>query len=180
SGLLQAVSPSGARGFWQFMKGTARDYGLEVNSNVDERYHIEKETKAACKFLKGAKAKFGSWTLAAASYNAGKRGIERQQDRQEVTNYYDLLLNAQTSRYVFRIIALKEIMSHPFKYGFNFSPEDLYQPIPIHTVEVDTAVSNFARFAKHFGINYKILKIHNPWLREDHLNNKSHKLYEIK
>ncbi len=179
SGLQQVVSPAGATGFWQFMKGTARDYGLEVNDNIDERYHIAKETEAACAYLKNAKEKLGSWTLAAASYNAGLRGITRQQERQEVNDYYDLLLGSETSRYVFRIIALKEILSHPKKYGFNFAQKDLYSPIPTREVAVDTSVSNFAQFAKNFGINYKILKIHNPWLREAQLENDEGKMYYI-
>jgi len=180
SGLQQVVSPAGATGFWQFMEKTGREHGLEVNSNVDERYHIEKETEAAAEYLKSAKERFGSWTLAAAAYNAGRTGILRQMDRQEVTDYYDLLLGDETSRYVFRILAIKEIMNNPKKYGFNFEEEDLYEPIPTYTVEVDTAVTNFAQFAKDFGINYKILKIHNPWLREAHLNNNSRKLYQIR
>lgn len=180
SSLDQVVSPAGATGFWQFMNGTGKEYGLEVNSNVDERYNIEKSTRAACEYLLDAKKKLGSWTLAAAAYNAGNRGVTRQQDRQEVEDYYDLLLVPETSRYIFRILAYKEIMSSPKKYGFLFESDDLYHPIPTYTVEVDTAVSNFASFAKEFGINYKILKIHNPWLREAHLNNKSRKSYQIK
>ncbi|HET7361179.1 MAG TPA: lytic transglycosylase domain-containing protein, partial [Salinimicrobium sp.] len=163
SGLTQAVSPAGARGFWQFMKSTGREYGLEINDNIDERYHIEKATRAAVEYLKNSKERFGSWTLAAAAYNAGNYGVARQQERQEVNDYYDLLLGNETERYVFRILALKEIMEHPKKYGFHFREKDLYQPIPTYTVKVDTSVSNFARFAKNFDINYKILKIHNPW-----------------
>lgn len=180
SGLDMVVSPAGATGFWQFMRETGKNYGLEVNNNVDERYHIEKSTQAACQYLKDSKEKFGSWTLAAAAYNAGNRGITRQQERQKTTNYYDLLLNRETSRYVFRILALKEILSQPYKYGFNFSADDLYEAVPTYTVEVDYPVADFADFAKEHGINYKILKLHNPWLREAHLNNKSKKLYEIK
>ncbi|MGO3707073.1 MAG: lytic transglycosylase domain-containing protein [Mesonia hippocampi] len=180
SGLMQVVSPAGATGVWQIMKATGREYGLEINDNVDERYHIEKATEVACQYLKEAKEKFGSWTLAAASYNAGRAGIERQQERQEVEDYYDLLLNTETGRYVFRIVALKEILSNPAKYGFNFTEKDMYQYIPTKEISVDTAVTNFASFAKEFGINYKILKIHNPWLREAHLNNKSRKTYQLK
>jgi|SRR5690625_41855 len=179
SGLEQVVSPAGATGFWQFLQSTGREYGLEVNSNVDERYHIEKSTRAACEYLLKSKERFGSWTLAAAAYNAGNRGITRQQERQEVNDYYDLLLVSETSRYVFRLLALKEIMSNPNKYGFHFTEQDLYHHIPTYTVEVDTAVEKFSGFAKEFGINYKILKIHNPWLREAHLNNKSRKKYQI-
>ena len=179
SGLTQAVSPARAIGFWQIMEGTGKDFGLEINSNVDERYHIEKSTQVACDFLKKAKARFGTWTLAAASYNAGQYGVDKQLDRQEIGNYYDLLLNEETGRYVFRILALKEIMNHPGKYGFSFAEEDLYQHIPVKKVKVDTVVSNFPAFARKFGITYKTLKIHNPWLRDDHLQNKSRKTYYI-
>ncbi|MDT0293234.1 lytic transglycosylase domain-containing protein [Mesonia ostreae] len=179
SGLTQIVSPAGATGFWQIMKSTAKEHGLEVNENVDERYHIQKSTEAACKYLLESKAKFGSWTLAAAAYNAGNYGITRQQDRQYVHDYYDLLLNSETGRYVFRILALKTILSDPGNYGFNFTEDDLYEPIQVNQVKVDTAVSDFGKFAKEFGINYKILKIHNPWLREAHLNNASRKAYQI-
>lgn len=179
SGLTQAVSPARATGFWQIMKGTGKEYGLEINDNVDERYHIEKSTRVACEYLKKAKARFGSWTAAAAAYNAGPAGISNRMKSQNVNDYYDLLLNQETGRYVFRIIALKEIMSNPTKYGFNFTPNDLYTTIPTYKVAVDTAVTDFAKFAEKYGINYKVLKIHNPWLRENHLNNASRKQYFI-
>ena len=180
SGLTQIVSPAGATGFWQLMEATAKEHGLEVNDNVDERYHIEKATQAACEYLKESKERFGSWTLAAAAYNAGNYGISKQQDRQDVNDYYDLLLGEETGRYVFRILALKEILSNPKKYGFNFEEKHMYKFVDTKNIAVDTAVTDFAKFAKEFDINYKILKIHNPWLREAHLNNKSRKLYEIK
>ncbi|WP_121665710.1 lytic transglycosylase domain-containing protein [Mesonia aquimarina] len=180
SGLTQIVSPAGATGFWQMLEAAAKENGLEVNDNVDERYHIEKATEAACNYLKQAKARFGSWTLAAAAYNAGNYGIARQQERQDVKDYYDLLLGAETERYVFRILALKEIIGHPEKYGFNFSEKHMYDLVETKNVAVDTAVTDFARFAKDFGINYKILKLYNPWLREAHLNNGYRKLYQIK
>lgn len=179
SGLTNAVSPAGARGFWQIMKTTGRENGLEINTNVDERYHIEKATEVACKYLKEAKERFGSWTLAAASYNAGKAGIARRLKEQNVNDYYDLLLGEETGRYMFRIVALKEIFSNPSKYGFNFNKTDLYSYVPTTKVKVDTAITDFTKFAEKFGINYKILKIHNPWLREPHLNNKSRKPYYI-
>lgn len=179
SGLTQAVSPARATGFWQIMKGTGKEYGLEVNDNVDERYHIEKSTRVACEYLKKAKDRFGSWTAAAAAYNAGPAGISRRLKAQNVNNYYDLLLNQETGRYIFRIIALKEIMSNPKKYGFNYASSDLYNPVPTYKVAVDTAVTDFVKFAERFGINYKVLKIHNPWLREPHLNNSSRKQYFI-
>ncbi|WP_369994019.1 lytic transglycosylase domain-containing protein [Winogradskyella sp.] len=179
SGLTNAVSPAGARGFWQIMSATGRENGLEVNSNVDERYNLEMATEVACKYLKKAKEQLGSWTLAAAAYNAGNAGISRRLEEQGVNDYYDLLLGEETGRYMFRIVALKEILNNPSKYGFNFNDSHLYSYIPTYKVEVDTAVSDFSQFAKRFGINYKILKIHNPWLREGHLNNKSRKLYAI-
>jgi len=180
SGLQNVTSPSGAKGFWQLMKGTAKEYGLEVNDNVDERYHLEKSTKVACDYLQNSKNKFGSWTLAAAAYNAGNRRISESIKKQEAANYYDLLLNTETARYVPRILAVKEILSNPQKYGFSFTEEDLYTHEATLEVKVDTAISNIARFAKNYRMTYKELKRLNPWLRENHLNNKSRKVYYIK
>lgn len=177
SGLTNAVSPAGARGVWQIMKATGQENGLEVNDNVDERYHLEKATEVACDYILDAKRQLGSWTLAAASYNAGVYGIKKRLKEQKVADYYDLLLGEETGRYIFRITALKEILSNPKKYGFNFREKDLYETIPTYKVEIDTAVTDFTKFAEQFGINYKILKLHNPWLREPHLNNKSRKQY---
>ena len=179
SALENVRSPKGAKGFWQIMPGTAKEYGLEVNSNVDERYHIEKSTRVACAYLKKAKQRFGSWTFAAASYNRGMYATDRLLTKQLSENYYDLLLNSETSRYVFRILAIKEIMSNPRAYGFIFDAEDLYQPILVRKIGLDTAIGNIAQFAKEQSINYKILKIHNPWLIQNHLNNRSRKYYEI-
>ncbi|MBJ6368772.1 lytic transglycosylase domain-containing protein [Snuella sedimenti] len=179
SGLTNAVSPAGARGVWQIMKSTGRENGLEINTNVDERYNLEKATEVACKYLLKSKEQLGSWTLAAAAYNAGNAGVSRRLSEQNVASYYDLLLGEETGRYLFRIVALKEILTHPTKYGFNFREKDLYSNVPTYKVEVDTAVTNFSKFAENFGINYKILKLHNPWLREGHLNNKSRKQYFI-
>lgn len=179
SGLQNLISPAGATGFWQIMKGTGKDYGLEINDNVDERYHLEKSTEVACRYLKSSKDKFGSWTLAAASYNAGPYGIKRYQGVQQVDTYYDLLLGEETGRYVFRILAIKEILSNPEKYGFEIGKEDLYTAVPTFKIEVDTPIANFADFAQDYEINYKILKRHNPWLREAHLNNGSKKKYVI-
>ena len=179
SGLTNAVSPAGARGVWQIMKTTGKENGLEINSNVDERYHLEMSTQVACEYLLKAKQQLGSWTLAAAAYNAGNAGVSRRLEEQGVKDYYDLLLGEETGRYLFRIVALKEILNHPVKYGFNFNEDDLYTTVPTYKVEVDTAVADFSKFAKGFGINYKILKLHNPWLREAHLNNKSGKKYSL-
>ncbi|MEO8934605.1 MAG: lytic transglycosylase domain-containing protein [Xanthomarina sp.] len=179
SGLMNVVSPAGARGVWQIMPATGKEYGMEINDNVDERYHLEKSTEVACEYLKKSKAQLGSWTLAAAAYNAGNQGVSRRLKEQDVSDYYDLLLGEETARYLFRIIALKEILSHPDMYGFNFRVKDLYKEVPTYTVIVDTPVTDFAAFAKRYGINYKILKIHNPWLREPHLNNRTGKQYSI-
>ncbi|SFC48376.1 Transglycosylase SLT domain-containing protein [Flagellimonas taeanensis] len=179
SGLQNVVSPAGATGFWQIMKDTGREYGLEVNDNVDERYHVEKSTQVACDYLKKWKERFGSWTLTAAAYNAGPAGIQRFMGIQKAGDYYDLLLGEETGRYVFRIMAIKEIIANPGKYGFLVEEEDLYTKVPTFTVEVDTAVSSWADFAQLYEINYKVLKRHNPWLREPHLNNSSRKKYVI-
>jgi membrane-bound lytic murein transglycosylase D len=179
SGLVNAVSPAGARGVWQFMPDTAKEKGMEVNDVVDERYHLEKSTEAACRYLLAAKQKFGSWTLAAASYNGGMTGITKKIDEQKVTDYYDLALTEETSRYVFRILALKEIMKNPALYGFNIYPTDLYVPIPTKKVAVDSTITDLTSFAQTQGINYKILKIHNPWLRDKKLVNPMKKKYEI-
>jgi hypothetical protein len=179
SGLEYTSSPVGASGIWHFMKGTGLEYGLEINDYVDERYNLEKATMVAAEYLKKSKDRFGSWTMAAASYNAGVGGMNKQINRQKETSYYDLLLNSETSRYVFRILALKEIMENPKKYGFNFREKDLYTNIPTFKVKVDTPVEDWAEWVKPYGINYKILKIHNPWLRDTYLKNASGKEYFI-
>lgn len=181
SGFMERiVSPAGASGVWQFMSATAGEYGLEVNKEVDERYHLEKSTIAACEFLKKSYARFGSWTMAAASYNAGVRGIDRQIDKQQATNYYELLLNEETARYVFRILALKEILSRPADFGFHLKPEDLYPVIPTFDVIVMGSVPDFAEFAADHGATYREFKDLNPWLRETYLSNPSKKRYLMK
>lgn len=179
SGLDNVRSPAGASGFWQIMSATGKELDLEINSNVDERYHLEKATRAACKYLRDSKARMGSWTLAAAAYNAGNAGVNRELERQQVTGYYDLLLNQETGRYMFRILALKEILKDPKSFGFNIQPEQYYYQVPTKKINVDYEIDDLAAFAKANSINYKILKIHNPWLRENNLNNKSGKLYQI-
>ena len=180
SALIDETSSAGAAGMWHFMKGTGKEYGLEINKNVDERYNIEKSTKVAAEYLIKAKERLGSWTLAAAAYNAGNYGIAKRLETQGVTSYYDALLPDETERYVLRIIALKEVLSHPKKYGFIFDQNDLYTLPKTRTVKVDTIITNIALFAKSFDTNYKELKLHNPWLRQNKLNNKSRKMYEIK
>ena len=181
SGLMpRAVSPAGAAGIWQFMRTTAREYGLEVTREVDERYNIEKATVAACKYFKKAHDHYGSWTLAAAAYNAGKTGIAKQLNRQKTDNYYDLLLGEETGRYVYRIIAVKEILSEPYKYGFYVKQEDLYPPYRTKNIEIKRPVKNFADFAKKYNLSYKTFKDLNPWLRETYLTNTSGKTYLVK
>lgn len=179
SGLQNVVSSAGATGFWQFMKTTAREYGMEVNENVDERYHLVKSTEAACKYLQRSFKKYGSWTLAAAAYNAGPGSLDRYRNTQNETDYYNLLLGEETGRYVFRILALKEILSESEKYGFKVDEDDHYPVVTDYEITVDTPITNLANFAKSHEINYKILKRHNPWLRQTHLNNASRKAYQI-
>lgn len=180
SGLENVTSSAGAKGFWQLMPETAKEIGLEVNSNVDERYNVEKSTEAACEYLLKSKEQFGTWTLAAAAYNAGNRGISKNQEKQKVTNYYDLLLSTETQRYLPRIIAIKEILSHPQYYGFIYDKEDLYNLTATKIITVDTVIGNIATFAQQMNCNYKQIKLHNPWLRENKLNNKTRKEYFIK
>lgn len=179
SGLVNAVSPAGAKGIWQFMPETAKEIGLEVNENVDERYHLEKATEAACAYFLKAKEKLGNWTLVAASFNAGGAGIKKQLDVQKVSNYYDLLLNDETSRYIFRILALKQIMRQPDKYGFPITENEQYKIITTRKIAIDSSVSDLASLAIQQGINYKILKIHNPWLRSNKLINLNNKKYQL-
>ena len=179
SALVNAVSSAGARGVWQFMPATAKEIGLEVNDFVDERYHLEKSTEAACRYLLKSKEKFGNWTSAAAAYNGGNAGVTRQLENQKVNDYYDVLLTEETARYVFRILALKEIMQHPQKYGYDVNINELYTNLPVRKIVVDTTIADLADFANAQGINYKILKIHNPWLRDRSLMNPLKKSYTI-
>ncbi len=179
SGLSNVRSPAGAVGYWQFLKGTAKDYGLEINKEVDERYHVEKSTQAACEYLLDSYKKFGNWTLTAAAYNAGNNGVRRFMDKQKAASYYDLLLSEETSRYVYRILAMKLIFDMPSNYGFYVSEAELYVPIPTHTVVINGAVESWADFSKQHGISYKILKYFNPWLRDADLKNRKKKEYHI-
>lgn len=172
------VSPAGAVGIWQIMKNTAKELGLEVNQEIDERYNIEKSTEAAAAYLKKAYNRFGSWTLAAASYNAGSAMLSKQMKIQKEKDYYNLLLGEETERYVFRILALKQIINHPEKYNFNI--DIIYPDEPTEKVEVKGKVKNWADFAQEQGITYKTLKRFNPWLRKSDLQNPHHKTYEIR
>lgn len=179
SGLQNVTSPAGAKGFWQIMPKTGKEYGLEVNTNVDERLHLKKATETACAYLLKAKRELGSWTLAAAAYNAGVYGIKRRLTEQQVDNYFDLLLGEETGRYLFRALALKRIFSHPEHHGFFLDSTFLYQPVASKVVVVDTAITDMVKFAKDNGVTYKTLKIHNPWLKDPFLKNASRKVYEI-
>jgi len=179
SNLLNVVSPRDAVGYWQILKTSGKELNLEITDEVDERYDPLKATEAACKYLKKAYQKFGSWTMVAASYNRGMGGIERALDDQQEKSYYDLYLNDETSRYVFRILAIKEIAEHPLRYGFKIDPAHLYQEEPLKYVEVTESIKDLVSFAKAQGTNYKLLKRHNPWLREDRLTVKRGEHYRI-
>ena len=180
SGLANVVSPAHAVGFWQLAKGTARDYGLVVNSEVDQRYHLEKATEAACQYLLESYEKYGNWTMSAASYNAGRRGMDRQIERQKQEVYYDLLLNQETARYIYRILAFKLISEDPDAYGFQIPKNAMYDAVPYSTVSVSGSVADFADFAAEHGTNYKMLKFLNPWLRDNTLVNSENRTYEIR
>lgn len=175
-----ARSVAGAAGLWQFMKTTGREYGLEVNDNIDERYHIEKATRAACKYLKDAYAKYKDWVAVAASYNAGQARITEQFDKQHVTDALDLFLVEETARYVYRIIAAKIMFSDPSKFGFVLKASDLYVPIPYKEITITTGISDLARWAIGRGTTYALLKNMNPWLRQDFLQNRSQRTYVLK
>ncbi|MBC8488596.1 MAG: lytic transglycosylase domain-containing protein [Bacteroidetes bacterium] len=180
SGFENVVSPKGARGFWQFMEKTAREYGLEVNDAIDERYNVEKSTKAACKCLLDFYDEFKNWTLVAAAYNTGKRRIRESLEKQKVNNYYDLYLNEETSQYVFRILAIKTIIESPTRYGFYLREADLYPPVPTKKIKVTKTIPDLYEFASMHKINYRTLKMFNPWLRTDKLPDKSGRTYFIK
>lgn len=180
SNLENVVSPAGATGFWQFIKSAAVEYGLEVNDEVDERYDVEKSTEAACRYLKDAYSKYGSWTMAAAAYNAGMNGITKWSSIQKTNNYYNLTLGIETSRYIARIAAIKIIMENPQKYGYYINDKDFYKPLKFTEVILDSSVTDFVDYAVSLGINYKTLKLFNPWLRDSSLKNKNGKRYTIK
>lgn len=179
SGLSNAVSPAGARGVWQFMKQTARVYKLEVNKTIDERYHLEKSTEAACKYLKDAYKKYNSWALVAASYNMGMGRTSKQLANQKVNSYYDMYLNPETGKYVYRILAYKLVMKNPAKYGFYIPESHRYKSLNTYKIKTNKPIQDLASFAKKHSTNYKILKILNPWLRDKNLPNYSKKEYEI-
>jgi membrane-bound lytic murein transglycosylase D len=177
SNLANVVSPSNAEGFWQFLKPTAQKYGLEVTEEVDERYHVVKATEAACKYFRDGWDTYRSWTLTAASYNRGLDGLSKALLNQRVSDYYDLYLNDETARYIFRIVAIKEVYNHPTKYGFFLRENDLYRSIPVYSVNVDSAVQDLPALAVKLKTNYRILREFNPWIRRYNLPNKTGKTY---
>jgi len=174
------VSPAGATGFWQIMPETGREEGMEINNVVDERYDLERSTRFACEYLLKSYEKYGNWTLAAASYNGGRAGIDEQIKIQKQQNYYDLLLSEETARYIFRVVAYKLVITDPSGFGFEIGKEDLYPGLKYKEVEVDTSVTDFSVFAERFGTNYKMIKFLNPWLRKPYLTPKPGKIYLIK
>jgi len=180
SNLDNVISSAGATGFWQFIKSAATKHGLEVNDEVDERYNVEKSTQAACDYLKESFSKFGNWTMSAASYNAGINGIEKWSALQKTKSYYNLVLQQETSRYVPRIIALKLILENPKQFGFDIDEKKLYVQLKYKEVDLKTEVKDFADYAASLEINYKTLKLYNPWLRDTFLKNKTGKTYKIK
>ena len=179
SNLMNVISHRDAVGYWQILKTSGTELDLEITNEVDERYDPIKATEAACKYLKRSYKKFGNWTMVAASYNRGMGGMDRALEDQSVDSYYDLYLNDETSRYVFRILAIKEIAENPLRYGFHIEPEHLYKQEPLRFIEVDETVKDLVTFAKSHGTNYKLLKRHNPWLRENRLTVKKGRSYRI-
>lgn len=180
SNLSNAVSPAGAVGFWQITQEVAKKYGLIVNDEVDERYNVEKSTQVACEYFQDAFDKFKTWTMAAAAYNMGMNGIQKQINRQRVHNYYNLLLGDETSRYIARILVMKEILNNREKYGFFINNDQLYPELKTYNLSINTSVKNWTDFAFDKGINYKILKYFNPWLRDSSLTNKTGKTFILK
>lgn len=179
SGLSNVVSPAGASGFWQFLGETGKRYGLEVTEEVDERYNLEKATEAACKLLLHSYGLFENWTLSASAYNAGEAGIQRAMANQKCNDYYDLYLNTETSRYLYRILALKLLYEHPTDFGFFLRNKDLYPSIPTYTATIDTTVGDLVALSRKFEVNYKVFKEFNPWLRKDRLTVKAGKKYKL-
>ncbi len=182
SNLRNATSPAGAKGLWQFMSAVAKDYGLEIRTEVDERYHLEKSTRAACKHIKHYRKRFGNWTNAMGAYNMGETRFARERSRQGMDSYYDMNFGAETSRYLFRVLAVKEIMENPQDYGFYAQPEgDLYKPLKdCQIVTVDQSIASLGEFAKEHGTSYRMLKVYNPWLISSKLTVPAGKTYEIK
>lgn len=176
----KAVSNVKAAGLWQFMPETAKDFGLTVNDDIDERFDVTKETVAACKYISQSYNVIGEWSATCASYNTGRARVVRQMKIQQAKSFYEMSLSEETNRYVFRILALKVLMENPSAYGFNLNKEDYYAEMPFDTVGVDTTIDDLAIFAREHGINYMLLKEANPWLRTAKLPNPTAKHYIIR
>lgn len=180
SGLENVTSPAAAGGYWQFIPATAKNYGLEISNDVDERCNLEKATRAACKYLKKAKNQFGSWTLAAAAYNRGEGGLAAAISDQNCKNYWDLWLNNETSRYVFRIMSFKLLFENPQQYGIEICPAEMYQPVPCKEIQVSSSIASLPTFAQEHNVTYRELRNLNPWIRNNKLTVPSGKTYTIK
>ncbi len=181
SNLSNATSPAGAKGFWQFMKPSAGQFGLEVNSEVDERFHLEKATEAACTYFLQLKKRFGNWTNAAAAYNVGPTRFNREKNLQKMDSYYDLNLNEETGRYLFRIVAIKEVLSNPKAFGFFFGEDEGFPPlVDYKVVTVKKSIPSIGDFAKEHGTTYRMIKVYNPWLISHKLTVSAGNSYEIK
>lgn len=181
SNLSNANSPAGAKGFWQLMAPTAKAYGLEITNGIDERFNLEKATEAACQYLLHYREKFGSWTMAAAAYNLGATKMTEEIRNQKTNNYYEMNLNEETSRYIFRLVAIKEILTNPEQFGFYLAPEDGYPPLePYRLDTIQNSISSLADYAQSKGITYRMLKVYNPWLLDSQLDNPAGKTFLIK
>jgi len=179
SNFANVVSPSGAEGFWQFLKVTGQKYGLEITEEVDERYNVEKSTEAACQYFREAFQEYKNWTLVAASFNRGIDGVGKAVEKQSIMDYYNLFLVDETARYVYRILAMKQVYNNPVRYGFYLRQSDFYPPLSTYTVTVDSSITDLPAYARKIKINYRILKEFNPWLRRYTLTNKSAKKYVL-
>ncbi len=180
SGLENVTSPASAGGYWQFMPSTAKGFGLEVTDDIDERCNLEKSTRAACRYLKNCKNQFGSWTMAAAAYNRGEGGLKKAVDHQECSNYWDLWLNSETARYVYRILAFKLMFDNPQKYGVNICPAEMYQPIPCRDYQTTVSIPDLVKFAKDHNVTYREIRELNPWIKNTKLTVASGKTYTLK
>ena len=179
SGLENVTSPAGAKGFWQFMEKTAQQYNLEINTEIDERYNLEKASQAACEYLQELYDMFNDWTLAAAAYNMGQNALKRNIKKQQVNNYYDLKLNNETSRYIFRIVAYKTIYESPEKYGFHITNHNFQENIETYSINISESIDDLAKYALDLGVNYKIIKNFNPWILKNNLTINNDKLYKL-
>ena len=180
SGLQPVISPANAGGYWQFLAGTAKEYGLVVDEEVDERYNVEKSTIAAIKYFKKAYAEFGTWTMSAASFNIGISNVRYRMKIQSQNNYYDTQFPEETARYVYRALAFKLLLESPQIYGFYIGGDDLYKPLEYNEVTVTGAIENWSEFAAKYNTNFKILKIYNQWIRSNKMENKLKKTYVVR